>query len=77
MTPAFDSWTEFFAMGDYAFYVWLAVGCTLASLGALVLHTVLQRRKVLSEIRQRLSRERRIQQAKSKKVAADATGEWL
>ena len=25
MTPAFASWNEFFAMGGYAFFVWLAV----------------------------------------------------
>ena len=25
MTTAFASWSDFFAMGGYAFYVWLAV----------------------------------------------------
>ncbi|MEQ4583122.1 MAG: heme exporter protein CcmD, partial [Pantoea agglomerans] len=29
MTPAFSSWHAFFEMGGYAFYVWLAVACTL------------------------------------------------
>ncbi|STK49569.1 heme exporter protein D (cytochrome C-type biogenesis protein) [Escherichia coli] len=29
MTPAFASWNEFFAMGGYAFFVWLAVVMTL------------------------------------------------
>ncbi|MCK8383889.1 heme exporter protein CcmD, partial [Erwinia amylovora] len=24
MTPALSSWPDFFAMGGYAFYVWLA-----------------------------------------------------
>ena len=28
MTPAFASWNEFFAMGGYAFFVWLAVAMT-------------------------------------------------
>ncbi|MEG9453034.1 MAG: heme exporter protein CcmD, partial [Pantoea piersonii] len=42
MTPAFSSLSAFFAMGGYAFYVWLAVICTLISLGALLLHTLLQ-----------------------------------
>ncbi|PXV39990.1 heme exporter protein CcmD, partial [Salmonella enterica subsp. enterica serovar Newport] len=26
MSPAFSSWSDFFAMGGYAFFVWLAVG---------------------------------------------------
>lgn len=29
MTPAFASWNEFFAMGGYAFFVWLAVVMTV------------------------------------------------
>ena len=28
MNPAFDSWTAFFAMGGYAFYVWGSFGIT-------------------------------------------------
>ncbi|WP_158782523.1 heme exporter protein CcmD [Pantoea sp. BAV 3049] len=74
MTPAFSSWQAFFAMGGYAFYVWLAVACTLIALGGLVLHTVIQRQRLLGEIRQRQSRERRIRAAKTKKVASK-TGE--
>lgn len=77
MTPAFHNWNDFFAMGGYAFYVWLAVACTLLSLGALVLHTLIQRRKLLAEIAQRQARDRRIARAKMNKVAADATGESL
>lgn len=61
MTPAFASWHAFFAMGGYAFYVWLAVAAALLSLGALVAHTVWQRRRILADIRQRQSRERRRQ----------------
>lgn len=75
MMPAFVSWHAFFAMGGYAFYVWLAVVCTLISLGGLVMHTLLQRRRLLADIRQRQARERRIRAAKSKKIAAEAAGE--
>ena len=32
MTPAFASWNEFFAMGGYAFFVWLAVVMTVIPL---------------------------------------------
>jgi heme exporter protein D len=75
MTPAFSSWHAFFAMGGYAFYVWLAVACTLLPLVGLTLHTLLLRRRLLAEIRQRDARERRIRAAKSKKTAAEAAGE--
>lgn len=75
MTPAFSSLSAFFAMGGYAFYVWLAVICTLSSLGALLLHTLLQRRRLLAEIRQRQSRERRIRSAKMKQAAGEAAGD--
>ena len=33
MTPAFASWNEFFAMGGYAFFVWLAVVMTAGGFG--------------------------------------------
>lgn len=75
MTPAFSSWHAFFAMGGYAFYVWLAVAFTLLPLIGLTLHTLLLRRRLLAEIRQREARERRIRAAKSKKAAAEAAGE--
>jgi len=75
MTPAFSSWHAFFQMGGYAFYVWLAVASTLIALGVLVLHTVLQRRTLLHDIRQRQSRDCRIQAAKNRKVASENAGE--
>lgn len=75
MTPAFSSLSAFFAMGGYAFYVWLAVICTLVPLGGLLLHTLLQRRRLLAEIRLRQSRERRIRSAKMKQAAGEAAGD--
>lgn len=75
MMPAFSSLSAFFAMGGYAFYVWLAVICTLVPLGGLLLHTLLQRRRLLAEIRQRQSRERRIRSAKMKQAAGEAAGD--
>ena len=77
MTPAFSSWSDFFAMGGYAFYVWLAVILTLIPLIGLVLHTLLFRRRLLAEIRQRQSRERRTRAATPKKAARDATAETV
>lgn len=67
MTPAFSSWHDFFQMGGYAFYVWLAVSLTLLSLLLLIGHTCWQRRCLLKDVRQRQSRERRIRAAKTKR----------
>lgn len=47
MTPAFASWNEFFAMGGYAFFVWLAVVMTVIPLVVLVVHSVMQHRAIL------------------------------
>lgn len=77
MTPAFSSWQAFFAMGGYAFFVWLAVIVTFIALAGLVLHTLSQRRRLLADIRQRQSRERRIRAAKSKTIVAESAGESL
>ncbi|UEM41174.1 heme exporter protein CcmD [Pectobacterium aquaticum] len=59
MNIAFTSWQDFFAMGGYAFYVWLAVVLTLLPLSVLVGHTLLSRRALLSDIRRQQAREQR------------------
>lgn len=64
MNAAFSSWQDFFAMGGYAFYVWLSVIVTLSALIGIVIHTVWTRRQLLGEIRRRQSREQRIRQSK-------------
>lgn len=58
---AFSSWQDFFAMGGYAFYVWIAAGSTLLALLTLVIISVLQRRKILREITQQQYRYHRRQ----------------
>lgn len=63
MNAAFPSWQAFFDMGGYAFYVWLSVAATLISLIVLVVHTVVQRRQILSEVRRRQARQQRIVQS--------------
>lgn len=63
MNPAFNSWAAFFAMGGYAFYVWLAVAATLLSLLGLWAHTRWQHKQLLADIQRREAREKRIQQA--------------
>ncbi|OJT36453.1 heme exporter protein CcmD [Serratia plymuthica] len=72
MNAAFTSWSAFFAMGGYAFYVWLAVAVTLLSLLGLVAHTCWQHRQLLDEVSRRQARERRIRQSQqSKQKSAD------
>ncbi|ATM95044.1 putative heme exporter protein D [Yersinia frederiksenii] len=63
MNPAFNSWAAFFAMGGYAFYVWLAVAVTLLSLLGLWAHTRWQHQQLFADIQRREAREKRIRQA--------------
>ncbi|EAZ4407914.1 heme exporter protein CcmD [Salmonella enterica] len=69
MSPAFSSWSDFFAMGGYAFFVWLAVA-PLAPLALLALHTVLQRRAILRGVAQQRAREARMRAAQAQQEAA-------
>ncbi|EOU2314982.1 heme exporter protein CcmD [Salmonella enterica] len=64
MSPAFSSWSDFFAMGGYAFFVWLA------PLALLALHTVLQRRAILRGVAQQRAREARMRAAQAQQEAA-------
>jgi heme exporter protein D len=70
MNAAFSSWQAFFAMGGYAFYVWLAVAATLLSLLGLLVHTLWQRKQLLAEVSRQASRERRIRQSQQSKQSA-------
>lgn len=63
MNSVFPTWQAFFAMGGYAFYVWLAVACTLIPLLGLVGHTLWRRRQLLNDIRRTQAREARIRQS--------------
>ncbi|KEY60114.1 heme exporter protein CcmD [Serratia sp. DD3] len=65
-SAAFNSWSDFFAMGGYGFYVWLAVAVTLLSLLGLLTHTLWQRKQLLVEIRRQAAREQRIRQSNQK-----------
>lgn len=66
MTPAFNSWAEFFAMGGYAFYVWLAVVVALLSLFGLWAHTLWMKQRLLKSIRRQRRRDQRVRQAQQR-----------
>ncbi|WP_455425303.1 heme exporter protein CcmD [Dryocola sp. LX212] len=64
MTSAFTSWADFFAMGGYAFYVWLAVAFTVIPLLGLVVHTASRHRAILNDVDRQQAREQRIRARK-------------
>ncbi|PVZ81969.1 heme exporter protein CcmD [Serratia sp. S1B] len=74
-SAAFNSWSSFFAMGGYGFYVWLAVAVTLFSLLGLLTHTWWQRKQLLAEIRRQAAREQRIRQSKQKMAVAQSANQ--
>ncbi|WP_019613232.1 MULTISPECIES: heme exporter protein CcmD [Psychromonas] len=60
---AFTSIADFFAMGGYGFYVWLAYGISILSLIVLIINTMHKRKMVLKTVKQRIAREQRIKNA--------------
>ncbi|NRD72124.1 heme exporter protein CcmD [Shewanella sp. VB17] len=61
----FDSLTDFFNMGGYAFYVWLSYGITFFSLATLTILSILQKRKILIRIAKNMQREDRLKANRS------------
>ncbi|EFE09510.1 heme exporter protein CcmD [Citrobacter youngae] len=72
MTSAFHTWRDFWQMGGYAFYVWLAVAVTLLSLLLLVWHTRWQRRALLADVRRQQARERRVAAAREQAAKGES-----
>ncbi|MEH8117890.1 heme exporter protein CcmD [Aeromonas allosaccharophila] len=55
----FASFSDFMAMGGYAFYVWLSFGLTLISLIGIIVSTRMKTRSLLNELRSKQAREER------------------
>ena len=55
----FASFSDFMAMGGYAFYVWLSFGLTAPCLVGIVMSTRLKTRNLLGELRNKQAREAR------------------
>ena len=49
----FASFSDFMAMGGYAFYVWLSFGLTLVCLVGIIISTRMKTRSLLGELRKR------------------------
>jgi heme exporter protein D len=56
----FESLSDFFAMGGYAFYVWLSYGVTFALLIGLTVVSVRRRRNLIDEIRSKQARDTKL-----------------
>lgn len=56
----FDSFSELFAMGGHAPYVWAAWGVTAALLLGAVIHARAERRQLLRQLKRRVRRESRL-----------------
>lgn len=55
----FASFSDFLAMGGYAFYVWLSFGLTMVCLIGIVISTRMKTRSLLGELRSKQAREAR------------------
>ncbi|HHF7198233.1 TPA: heme exporter protein CcmD [Haemophilus influenzae] len=59
----FQTWSDFFNMGGYGFYVWLSYAVSLVAVIALIVQSVRQRKTVLQNVLREQQREERLQQA--------------
>ncbi len=63
---AFTSWTDFWAMGGYALFVWLSFGTTFALLLGLWWYSQRQHKQIQQQIRAKAAREQRVRQHQEK-----------
>lgn len=52
----FDSISDFFAMGGYGFYVWLAYGITFLAVGLLIWQSKWEIRQTLQQVKKEQAR---------------------
>ena len=51
------NWSEFFAMGGYAFFVWTSYGLTFLVILLNIVMPIMQRKKVISRVKRAIRRE--------------------
>ena len=51
------SWSEFFAMGGYAFFVWTSYGIALLVIVLNIVMPMLHRKKVINRVKRAIRRE--------------------
>lgn len=57
MTFQFASFSDFFAMGNYGFYVWLSYGISFLAMGGLIWLSKREHKQVLQKARKQVARE--------------------
>lgn len=58
----FQTWSDFFNMGGYGFYVWLSYGISFIAIVALIIQSIKQRKIVLRNVQREAQREARLKQ---------------
>lgn len=61
----FQSWSDFFNMGGYGFYVWLSYGISLLAILALILNSYKGKNAILHDVKREQAREARLKAAKT------------
>lgn len=70
----FESWSDFWNMGGYAFYVWLAFSVTIGAMLLLVIESKLERKKLKSQVLSEAARKERIR--RTTKNNSDAESQY-
>ncbi|OOF49620.1 heme exporter protein CcmD [Rodentibacter trehalosifermentans] len=64
----FQTWSDFFNMGGYGFYVWLSYGISFIAIVALIIQSIKQRKSVLRNVQREALREARLKQVNKGKL---------
>lgn len=51
------NWSDFFAMGGYAFFVWMSYGLTLLVIVLNIVMPLIQRKQVIKRVKRAIRRE--------------------
>lgn len=62
MTFQFESISDFFAMGGYGFYVWLAYGISFIAIAILIWYSKTEPKKTLRQVKKTLQRETKLKE---------------
>jgi len=68
---AFDSFSDFLAMGKHGLYVWLAYGLTLLIMAALAWHSVRDHGNTLRELAARRKRSQKMSEQTNKQTGTE------
>ena len=71
----FESWSAFFDMGGYGFFVWLAFGVSFLSLLIIYFESIYAKRALFSFAQQEFARKQRIKAVRKQKQQAEDKAE--